>query len=133
MRAECAEVKFTSDQKLAEAHGMMTSVEEKSLEVDAKLRAADAKLAEASRKSSEIERKLLDVTTRESMAQRELASINAEYVYCSCHFRTPSSVCLAISSAIILQFFMVFELCCKFFFAMIPLRCWRLILSGSSL
>ncbi|CAA6673109.1 unnamed protein product [Spirodela intermedia] len=78
MRGECAKVKFTSDQKLAEAHGMMTSIEEKSLEVDAKLRAADAKFAEASRKSSEIERKLLDVTTRESMAQRELASLNAE-------------------------------------------------------
>ncbi|CAA7410325.1 unnamed protein product [Spirodela intermedia] len=78
MRGECAKVKFTSDQKLAEAHGMMTSIEEKSLEVDAKLRAADAKFAEASRKSSEIERKLLDVTTRESIAQRELASLNAE-------------------------------------------------------
>ena len=79
IRAESAEVKFTADQKLSEARAMMEKIEEKSLEVDAKLRAADARLAEASRKSSEIERKLLDVSTRESMAQRELASLNAEY------------------------------------------------------
>ena len=44
---------------------------EKSLEVEAKLRAVDARLAEVSRKSSEVERRSKDVEARESSLQRE--------------------------------------------------------------
>ncbi|KAJ6793438.1 protein CROWDED NUCLEI 1-like isoform X1 [Iris pallida] len=78
MRAEIAEVKFTSDNKLAEANVLETSLEEKCLEVERKLHSADAKLAEASRRSSEIDRKLVDVEARERKLQRDLLSLNTE-------------------------------------------------------
>ncbi|KAJ6815779.1 protein CROWDED NUCLEI 1-like isoform X2 [Iris pallida] len=80
MRAEIAEVKFTSDNKLAEANVLETSLEEKYLEVERKLHSADAKLAEASRRSSEIDRKLVDVEARERKLQRDLLSLNTEYI-----------------------------------------------------
>ncbi|XP_031279264.1 protein CROWDED NUCLEI 1 [Pistacia vera] len=78
MRSEIAEIKFTADSKLAEANALVTSIEEKSLEVDVKLRAADAKLAEVSRKSSEIERKSKEVESRESALRMERLSFIAE-------------------------------------------------------
>ncbi|XP_009383797.3 nuclear matrix constituent protein 1 [Musa acuminata AAA Group] len=71
MRSELAEVKFTSDKKLDDAHALEIGLEEKYLEVEQKLHAADAKLAEASRKSSDVDRKLEDVEAREHKLQKE--------------------------------------------------------------
>lgn len=79
MRSENAEIKFTADSKLAEATALVTSIEEKSLEVEVKLRAADAKLAEMSRKSSEIERKSQDLEAREAALRRDRLSFISEY------------------------------------------------------
>ncbi|PIN26348.1 Rab6 GTPase-interacting protein involved in endosome-to-TGN transport [Handroanthus impetiginosus] len=78
MRSEYAEIKFNADSKLAEANALVTSVEEKSLEVEAKFHAADAKLAEVSRKSSEIERKLHELEAQENALRRERSLFTTE-------------------------------------------------------
>lgn len=78
MRAGQAEVKLTSDQKLADAHALLANLEEKSLEVQVKMRSADAKAAEISRKSAELERKSQELSSRERVIQREYASSKAE-------------------------------------------------------
>lgn len=93
MRAQTAEVKFTSDRKLVEAHALEASLEERSLEVEQKLHAADAKLAEASRKSSEIERKLEEVEARERKIQRDYVSLDNEYGLCFIFNFIPTQFC----------------------------------------
>jgi chromosome segregation ATPase len=82
MRSENAEIKFTADSKLAEANALVTSIEERSFEVEAKLRTADAKLAEVSRKSSEVERKSQDLEAREAVLRRDHSSFISEYALC---------------------------------------------------
>ncbi|XP_022005776.1 protein CROWDED NUCLEI 1 isoform X1 [Helianthus annuus] len=78
MRSEYAEIKFTADSKLEEAHALSASIEGRSLEVESKLREADAKLAEVSRKSSEIQRKSIEIEAKESSLMRERMSFNNE-------------------------------------------------------
>ncbi|KAK8938774.1 putative nuclear matrix constituent protein 1-like protein [Platanthera zijinensis] len=78
MRAEVSETKFISEKTLANAHALETSLEEKQLEIELRLRTADAKFAEADRKNSEIGRKLEDLEGREHKVQRELSSLNSE-------------------------------------------------------
>ncbi|XP_020577559.1 protein CROWDED NUCLEI 1 isoform X2 [Phalaenopsis equestris] len=78
MRAEIAETKFISDNRLADARAIEASLQEKKMEIEAKVRAADTKLAEANRKNSDSERKLENVAARESKIQRDLSSLYAE-------------------------------------------------------
>jgi len=45
MQSKHAKIKFTTDLKLAQANALVASIEEKCLEVEAKLHSADAKFA----------------------------------------------------------------------------------------
>lgn len=78
MRAEVSETKYISENTLANARALETSLEEKQLEIESKLHAADAKFAEADRKNSEIDRKLEELVGREHKVQRELSSLSTE-------------------------------------------------------
>ncbi|XP_042432405.1 nuclear matrix constituent protein 1-like isoform X1 [Zingiber officinale] len=76
--SEIAEVKFTSEKKLAEAQALEAGLEEKYLEIEAKAHAADAKLAEASRRSSELDRKLDDLQSQKRKLEKEYLSLTSE-------------------------------------------------------
>lgn len=75
MRTEAAGIKFTSEKKFADSHALVNNIEEKSLEVEAKLHAAENKLAEASRNSLEVERKLQELETLDSVLHKERLSL----------------------------------------------------------
>ncbi|KAK8913995.1 hypothetical protein KSP39_PZI023586 [Platanthera zijinensis] len=78
MRAEIAEIKFTSEKKLSDAQALEASLEQKKMEIEAKVHAADSRLAESNRKNSEMARKLDDLEARECKLQREFSSLNIE-------------------------------------------------------
>ncbi|KAJ1280670.1 hypothetical protein BS78_04G250500 [Paspalum vaginatum] len=71
IRAEIAEVKFTSEKKITDAQSLEANLEEKSLEIEGKLHAADAKLAEANRKKSQADRDLEEVEARQRRLEKE--------------------------------------------------------------
>lgn len=71
IRAEIAEVKFTSEKKITDAQSLEASLEEKSLEIEGKLHAADAKLAEANRKKAQVDRDLEEVEARQRRLEKE--------------------------------------------------------------
>lgn len=71
IRAEIAEVKFTSEKKITDAQSLEASLEEKSLEIEGKLHAADAKLAEANRKKSQADRDLEEAEARQRRLEKE--------------------------------------------------------------
>ncbi|KAE8797363.1 protein CROWDED NUCLEI 1 [Hordeum vulgare] len=71
IRSEIAEVKFTSQKKVADAQSLEANLEEKSLEIEGKLHAADAKLAEANRKKSQADRDLEEAEARQRRLEKE--------------------------------------------------------------
>ncbi|CAD6242715.1 unnamed protein product [Miscanthus lutarioriparius] len=71
IRAEIAEVKFTSEKKITDAQSLEANLEEKSLEIEGKLHAADAKLAEANRKKSQADRDLEEAEARQRRLEKE--------------------------------------------------------------
>ncbi|XP_042451737.1 nuclear matrix constituent protein 1a-like [Zingiber officinale] len=78
IRFQMAEIKFTSEKKLADSQALETGLEEHYLEIEAKAHAADAKLAEVNRKSSEIDRKLDDLEGLKRKLQKENLSLSSE-------------------------------------------------------
>jgi SMC interacting uncharacterized protein involved in chromosome segregation len=88
IREEIALVKFTSQKKMSDAQSLEANLEEKSLEIEAKLHAADAKLAEANRKKSQADRDLEEVETRQRRMEKEKLYFETEYGNFLSHFST---------------------------------------------
>lgn len=80
MRAECAEAKVASDNKLAEAQSMMENAQKKYAEAEGKLHKAESLEAEASLYHRTAERKLREVESREDDLRRQTLLFKSEYV-----------------------------------------------------
>ncbi|WCJ35695.1 Nuclear matrix constituent protein 1 [Euphorbia peplus] len=78
LQEEHTQIKHASDSNLADANVLAVGIEERSLEVEARVRAAENKLDELNNKNSELDKKLEEVETREDILQRERLSLNAE-------------------------------------------------------
>lgn len=79
VRAENEQMKQSFEAKMVNTDALQSGLEEKSLDVEKKLRVADAKFAEVNIKSLELERKLQEVEGRDSVLRRERISFTAEY------------------------------------------------------
>lgn len=79
---EHAQIKRTSESKLAAADALCLGSRGKSLEINKKLHAAQAKLDDVNRNSSELEMRLGEVEARESVLQKEHVSLSTEYALC---------------------------------------------------
>lgn len=79
MRSEMAEVKFMAEKKLSDVRALEANLEEKSLEIEAKLHSADARLAEASRKNSQADYKLEEIQERERKFDKDKLSYDTKY------------------------------------------------------
>jgi len=80
MRAECAEAKVASENKLTEAQSMMEDAQKKYTDVEEKLRKAESLEAEASLFHRTAERKLREVESREDDLRRQTLLFKSEYV-----------------------------------------------------
>lgn len=80
MRAECAEAKVASENKLAEAQSMMEDAQKKYADVEEKLHKAKSLEAEASLYNRSAERKLSEVESREDDLRRQKFLFKSEYV-----------------------------------------------------
>uniref|UniRef100_A0A2P2J672 Uncharacterized protein MANES_06G074000 n=2 Tax=Rhizophora mucronata TaxID=61149 RepID=A0A2P2J672_RHIMU len=78
MKEEHNHIKHTSETKLSEAKTLDLKIEEKSLEMEAKMHTAEAKLDEVNRKSMELDTRLQGLNTRENMLHRAGLSLNTE-------------------------------------------------------
>lgn len=68
-----------AEKKLSDVRALEASLEEKSLEIEAKLHSADARLAEASRKNSQADHKLEEIQERERKFDKDKLSHDTEY------------------------------------------------------